>query len=130
VGSCSQLLLLLLLWAGAGWTAGVVVEIPLPYGALRHQAPPQGYVAYMCPPQTPLATCWGLAQPTEDFLDIVGPSCTRPWYRTSAKMLWDADNLYIAAEMEEPRAFAHQTLHDRCACTRPCALRCTPVLRQ
>jgi hypothetical protein len=28
-------------------------------------------------------------------------------------MLWDDDALYIAAALEEPRAFANQTLHDR-----------------
>lgn len=111
VGSFSLPLLLLLL--SAGGTGGVVVEIPLPYGGLRHLPPPKGYVAYTCPPGTPMATCWALAPHTEEFVDIVGPSI-RPWYRTTAKMLWDADNLYIAAEMEEPRAFAHQTLHDRC----------------
>lgn len=111
VGPCSLLLLFLLLSAGAGGS-GVLVEVPLPYGALRHQAPPQGYVALAVPPGTPLADCWELATPTEDFVSIVGPSSARPWYRTRAKILWDADNLYIAAEMEEPRAFAHKTLHD------------------
>lgn len=58
--------------------------------------------------------CWKQAEPSGDFVDIVGPDGPKPWFKTHVKMLWNDALLYIAAELEEPRAFAHLTLHDRC----------------
>ena len=49
---------------------------------------------------------------TEDFLDIEGPSNPKPRFRTRAKMLWDNDNLYIAAELEEPHVMGTVKKHD------------------
>lgn len=46
--------------------------------------------------------CWKDASWTEDFVDIQGDSHTKPRFRTRAKMLWDDDFLYVAAELEEP----------------------------
>lgn len=46
-------------------------------------------------------------------MDIVGPTGPKPWLQTTAKMLWDDANLYISAELEDPRVFAHETRHDR-----------------
>ncbi|MGE0001690.1 MAG: carbohydrate-binding family 9-like protein [Fimbriimonadaceae bacterium] len=53
---------------------------------------------------------WGRAAWTEDFLDIEG--AVVPRLRTRAKMLWDEDCFYIAAEMEEPDLWATYTEHD------------------
>src|SRR5712664_712594 len=45
---------------------------------------------------------WALAAWTSDFGDIVGSSNLTPRFRTRAKMLWDDNYLYVAAELEEP----------------------------
>ena len=44
---------------------------------------------------------------TEDFVDIEGTRRPKPRLRTRAKMLWDAEYFYIAAELEEPHVWAH-----------------------
>jgi Carbohydrate family 9 binding domain-like len=55
---------------------------------------------------------WEAAPWTEDFVDIEGDVKPKPRFRTRAKMLWDDHNLYIAAELEEPQAWATLTEHD------------------
>lgn len=55
---------------------------------------------------------WGAASWSEDFVDIEGDLRPRPPLRTRMKMLWDDENLYIAAEMEEPRVWATLTERD------------------
>ena len=55
---------------------------------------------------------WQAAPWTEDFLDIEGPSKPKPRFRTRAKMLWDNDYFYIAAELEEPHVMGTVKKHD------------------
>ncbi len=55
---------------------------------------------------------WAEAPWTEDFLDIQGPAKPQPRFRTRAKLLWDDEFLYIAAELEEPHVWATLTNHD------------------
>jgi hypothetical protein len=55
---------------------------------------------------------WSRATWTADFVDIEGAAKPRPRFRTRAKMLWDADYFYFAAEMEEPHVWAKLTNHD------------------
>ena len=55
---------------------------------------------------------WAQAPWTEDFLDIQGAAQPRPKFRTRAKLLWDDQYLYIAAELEEPHVWATLTNHD------------------
>lgn len=55
---------------------------------------------------------WTEAPWTEDFLDIQGAGQPRPKFRTRAKLLWDEQYLYIAAELEEPHVWATLTNHD------------------
>ena len=43
---------------------------------------------------------------TNDFVDIEGDLKPAPLHRTRAKMLWDEDYLYIAAELTEPHIWA------------------------
>jgi len=45
---------------------------------------------------------WNEAAWTEDFVDILGLRGPTPRFRTRAKMLWDDDFFYVAAELEEP----------------------------
>src|SRR5687768_199203 len=50
---------------------------------------------------------WKSASWTEDFVDIVGSTGKPPPpLRTRAKLTWDDENLYIAAELTEPRISA------------------------
>jgi hypothetical protein len=55
---------------------------------------------------------WKTAPWTDDFVDIVGSSKPSPRFRTRAKMLWDENNLYIGADLEEPQMWATLTKHD------------------
>lgn len=55
---------------------------------------------------------WANASWTDDFVDIQGDSKPKPRFRTRAKMLWDENYLYIAAEIEEPHVWATLTNHD------------------
>ena len=55
---------------------------------------------------------WRSAPWTTDFIDIQGPALPKPRFRTRAKMLWDDDFFYVAAELEEPDVWATLTAHD------------------
>ncbi len=55
---------------------------------------------------------WAQAPWTSDFVDIEGASKPTPRFRTRAKMLWDHQYLYIAAELQEPDVKATLTEHD------------------
>jgi len=55
---------------------------------------------------------WQHAEWTEDFQDIEGGSQPAPRFRTRAKMLWDDNFLYVAAELEEPDVWANITERD------------------
>jgi len=54
---------------------------------------------------------WQNAEWTRDFVDIEGHLKPKPRFRTRAKMLWDNEYFYFAAELEEPDIWA--TLTDR-----------------
>jgi hypothetical protein len=55
---------------------------------------------------------WRSAPWTSVFVDIEGSSKPRPRFQTRAKMLWDDQYFYIAAELEEPHVWATLTEHD------------------
>ncbi len=55
---------------------------------------------------------WAAAPWTENFIDIEGDAKPLPRFHTRAKMLWNDDYLYIAAELEEPHVWATLTNHD------------------
>ncbi|MDB6152101.1 MAG: hypothetical protein JWL90_554 [Chthoniobacteraceae bacterium] len=55
---------------------------------------------------------WAGAAWTDDFADIEGMQQTKPRFRTRAKLLWDDNYLYVAAEMEEPHLWATLKEHD------------------
>lgn len=55
---------------------------------------------------------WAVAPWTEDFVDIEGDLKPRPTWRTRAKMLWDDECFYFAAQMAEPRLWATLTERD------------------
>ncbi|WP_234571404.1 carbohydrate-binding family 9-like protein [Rhodohalobacter sp. 614A] len=51
-------------------------------------------------------TAWKQANWTDPFLDIQGDHLPTPRFETKAKMLWNADYLYLAAQLEEPHLWA------------------------
>lgn len=55
---------------------------------------------------------WQAAPWTDPFVDIEGSDSSAPRYETRAKMLWDDNYLYIAAELEEPDVWATFTERD------------------
>lgn len=55
---------------------------------------------------------WKNVKWTRSFGDIRGSQAPKPKYNTRAKMLWDDQYFYIAAELEEPHVWATKTEHD------------------
>lgn len=55
---------------------------------------------------------WKTTPWTDSFEDIVGHTKLKPTYDTKIKMLWDEDNLYIYARLEEPHIWGDLTMHD------------------
>lgn len=55
---------------------------------------------------------WIRAPWSEPFVDIEGDRRPRPSFLTRMKLLWDADYLYIGADLEEPHVWAALTARD------------------
>lgn len=55
---------------------------------------------------------WQNAAWTTDFIDIQGEHMPHPTFRTRCKILWDANNLYIFAELEEEHIWAYYDKQD------------------
>lgn len=55
---------------------------------------------------------WRDAAWTEPFVDIEGAAKSAPRFLTRAKLLWDDDNLYVGAELEEPDLWGALTERD------------------
>jgi predicted esterase len=55
---------------------------------------------------------WDHADWTDEFVDIQGPSHSAPRYSTRAKLLWDEEFLYIAAQLTEPHLQGTLRDHD------------------
>jgi hypothetical protein len=55
---------------------------------------------------------WEHAPWTSYFVDIEGEVRPDPRFQTRAKMLWDDEFFYVAAELEEPHVWATLTEHD------------------
>lgn len=55
---------------------------------------------------------WDAAPWSPDFVDIEGEARPAPHRRTNFKMLWDEENLYVAARLEEPDVWGRLTERD------------------
>ena len=87
--------------AGTGIEAPTVPvdHAPLRYRCLKTSTPPSF--------DGDLETgVWASAAWTRPFRDIEGDHRPRPHFRTTAKMLWDDEFLYVACTMEEPDVWA------------------------
>jgi hypothetical protein len=78
---------------------------------------PQGYVCYHASGPVKIdgqldEAAWQAVPWTADFADIEGAIKPKPRFRTRAKMLWDDDCFYVAAELEEPHVWGTLTQHD------------------
>jgi len=57
-------------------------------------------------------TSWRNSPWSSNFTDIEGSLKPKPSLQTRFKMLWDKNNLYVYAELEEPHLWATKTIHD------------------
>src|SRR5687767_3040001 len=78
---------------------------------------PKKYVAYRAPAKLNVdgkldEAAWASAAWTDAFVDIEGDTRPRPRFRTRAKMLWDDEYFYFAADMEEPDVWGTLTERD------------------
>lgn len=86
-------------------------------GLHSDQFNPRTYVVHRAPESIHVdgninKPAWQHAPWTEYFVDIQGDHMANPRYKTRAKMLWDDDYFYVAAEMEEPHVWATYTERD------------------
>ena len=104
--------------------AGVLCVIALAPLAPQRAAPdfeampfaPRTYVSYRATSRINAdgkldEKAWAAAPWTDAFVDIEGFSQPQPRFKTRAKMIWDDEYFYVAAEMEEPDLWG--TLRDR-----------------
>ena len=78
---------------------------------------PKKYVAYRAPAKVDVdgkldEAAWASAAWTDAFIDIEGDRRPPPRFRTRAKMLWDDEYFYFAADMEEPDLWGTLTERD------------------
>ena len=83
----------------------------------RYLVEPRTYVAYRTEDVLKIdgkldESSWMKAKDTEEFEDISGKGFAAPKYKTTAKMLWDDDYLYVGAVLEEPNIVANLTQRD------------------
>ncbi len=97
--------------------AGVGLAPPTDADFLQPFPHPAGYVCVRAP--GPLTIdgdlsdpAWAAAAWTKDFADIEGDRRPTPRHRTRAKLLWDDQALYIAAELDEPHVWGTVREHD------------------
>ncbi|HEY6900395.1 MAG TPA: carbohydrate-binding family 9-like protein, partial [Puia sp.] len=75
------------------------------------------YVCYYTPDKLKIdgqakEAVWQKAPWTEDFVDIEGDIRPRPLQRTRTRLLWDKENLYIYAELQETDLWGELRQHD------------------
>jgi hypothetical protein len=78
---------------------------------------PRRYVSYRVPAPINVdgkldERAWASAAWTDLFTDIEGDKRPQPRFRTRAKMLWDDEYFYVAAELEEPDLWGTLTVRD------------------
>ena len=103
------------------WAVDIKRLLPVPVALFAclslGQLTPRGYLCQRA--SEPIAidgklddAAWADANWSEEFVDIEGGKKPKPRFRTRMKMLWDDNNLYIAADLSEPHVRATLTAHD------------------
>ena len=95
-------------------TSSICMSQTLPIPQIKFN--PKKYICYKTNERITLdgklnEPSWSKSKWTDDFVDIEGPVKPAPRFRTRAKMLWDDNYLYIAAQIDEPDIWA--TLRQR-----------------
>ncbi len=98
-------------------TLWLILLAPAVASAQDAGSPPKSYLCHRAASPLridglPDEAAWKAAPWTDDFVDIEGAAKPRPRFRTRAKLLWDDEYLYIAADLEEPDVWATLTQHD------------------
>ena len=101
----------------AGFLQAEVPPTPLDEWRRMEKVQPQNYVCRQARTSPVIdgrldEPAWQGIPWTQDFTDIEGAAKPQPRFRTRAKMLWDDDYFYVAAELEEPHVWATLTQHD------------------
>ena len=83
----------------------------------RYLVEPRSYICYRTEGNLKIdgkldEASWQKAPSTEEYEDISGAGFATPKYKTTAKMLWDDDYLYVGAVLEEPNIVAKLTQRD------------------
>jgi hypothetical protein len=97
------------------FSAGATVPSKVPEPKIPFE--PENYVCYRAAGPVQIdgnldEDVWSKAPWSENFIDIEGSPKPKPRYRTMVKMLWDDDDLYIGAYLEEPNVWATLTKRD------------------
>lgn len=91
-------------------------KISSEYEHLMH--PVRNYIVYQTISEInidgkPDEISWQQAQWSKHFQDIEGDAKPEPLYQTRFKILWNEQNLYILAELEEPHIWSYYATHDQ-----------------
>ena len=83
----------------------------------RYLVEPRSYICYRTEGNLKIdgkldEASWQKAPSTEEYEDISGAGFATPKYKTTSKMLWDDDYLYVGAVLEEPNIVANLTQRD------------------
>ena len=103
--------ILLLCVAMPGWSQGLREKYK------RVLTDPETYVCYRTTDKMKIdgkltEAAWSKAASTCEFVDISGEGFAKPKYKTTAKMLWDDEYLYVGAVLEEPNVIARLCQRD------------------
>ena len=103
--------------AGAGNQAEATGEQGVFEKYERYLVEPRSYICYRTEGNLKIdgkldEASWQKAPSTEEYEDISGAGFATPKYKTTSKMLWDDDYLYVGAVLEEPNIVANLTQRD------------------
>ncbi|MHB9030784.1 MAG: SUMF1/EgtB/PvdO family nonheme iron enzyme [Candidatus Latescibacterota bacterium] len=95
----------------------VYLNKPMPLNHTLKKYKPRQYVIYKASGPVTIdggitEKAWQDAQWTEAFEDAQSPYCPQPWKMTRAKILYDDENLYVAAQLQEENVWGHITQRD------------------
>ena len=98
----------------------VYLAKPTEYASTHKLYKPRQYVIYRASGPVTIdghitEKAWQDAAWTEPFEDAQSPYCPLPWKMTRAKMLYDDDNMYFAAQLQEENVWGHLTKRDTIA---------------